>query len=110
GGGGGGGMGGLVVSGLIATILQATSGGAWLDHLVRATGQPMSLRLWAEQVPSRLQFLGAPLALAACAAHRERADAGMRIAFFALVASFLWTLVSLAKIGSATNYCIQPVV
>ncbi len=102
---------GLFVSGGVAALLQFFSNGAWLGHLLRATGQPVSLALWTEQVPSRLQFLGAPIAAALVLAWRARASGpGTKLALGALVASFAWTLVSLAKIGSATNYWMEPMV
>jgi hypothetical protein len=103
-------LGGVGVSFAVAMTLHLASNGAWLEHLVRATGQPMSLHLWAEQVPSRLQFLGAPLAVCAWAGFRARADPGVRIAFGALLSALVWTFVSLAKIGSATNYWMEPTV
>jgi hypothetical protein len=103
-------LGGVAMSGAIAVTLHLASSGAWLEHLVRSTGQPMSLRLWLEQVPSRMQFLGAPLALAAWAGWRARADPGVRVALGALFTAFAWTMISLAKIGSATNYWMEPTV
>jgi hypothetical protein len=101
----------LFVSGGIAAILQHASGGTWTEHVLRATGQPVSFALWAEQVPSRLQFLGAPIAAALVVAWRARASGpGPKLALGALAGSFAWTLVSLAKIGSATNYWMEPMV
>jgi hypothetical protein len=103
-------LGAILASAAMATVLHMASAGAWLEHLVRATGQPMSLALWVQQVPPRLQFLGAPLAFAAWAGWRSRADPAMRIALGALAVSLAWTLVSLAKIGSATNYWMEPAI
>jgi hypothetical protein len=100
----------LFVTGALALVLQVTSNGAWLDHLLRATGQPASLSLWAEQVPSRMQFLGAPIAAALFVAWRAREAPAVKLAFGALAASVVWTLVSLAKIGSATNYWMEPMI
>ena len=100
----------LFVTGGIAMVLQQASNGMWLDHLLRATGQPASLSLWAEQVPSRLQFLGAPIAAALFVAWRARQAPGAKLALGALVASTSWTLLSLAKIGSATNYWMEPMI
>ncbi len=102
---------GLLVSGAFAVVLQIASGGAWTDHLLRATGQSGSFALWAEQVPSRAQFLGAPIAAALVVAWRgRRASPAARLVGGALAASLVWTLVSLAKIGSATNYWMEPMV
>ena len=92
----------------IAAALHVASGGAWIVHLVRSTGQPLSARLFAEQVPSRLPFFALLLALGGTAAWRGRADAGVRLAGAAIVTSAAWTLFSLAKIGSATNYWMEP--
>jgi hypothetical protein len=101
----------LGVSITIASVLEWASHGAWLEHLLCATGQPASLSLWLEQVPSRLQFLGAPIAIAVAVGWRaRRAGSTVVIAFGALVVSVAWTLVSLAKIGSATNYWMEPMV
>jgi hypothetical protein len=102
---------GLFVSGAIATVLEYASGGMWKEHLLRATGQPVSLALWSEQVSSRLPFLGAPIVVALVVAWRARASRpGTKLALGALAASFAWTIVSLAKIGSATNYWMEPMV
>jgi len=99
-----------VASALVAGILQLASHGAWMQHLVRSTAQPLSASVWMASALWRLQFLGAPLALALFAAWRARADDSARIAFGALAGSLPWTLFELAKIGSASNYWMEPVV
>jgi hypothetical protein len=101
----------LGVSLTIASVLSYASGGAWVQHLLYATGQPASLALWQEQVPSRLQFLGLPIAFALYAGWRSRrTGSAASIGLGALVGSVAWTLLSLAKIGSATNYWMEPMV
>ena len=102
--------GALVVSAFVAGILQVTSGGAWLGHLVRSTAQPMNASTWMDQALWRSQCVGAPLLLALLAAWRARASDAVRIAFGALAGSLAWTLVSLAKIGAASNYWMEPAV
>ncbi len=92
----------------ILAVLHVASSGAWITHLLRSTGQPLSAALWAEQVPSRLQFLGIPLAFAAACGWRARRDPKVSLGLAAVLASVLWALFSLAKIGSATNYWMEP--
>lgn len=99
-----------LVSGLLVGVLQVASAGAWLEHLVRSTAQPLSLAVWTQAALWRLQFIGAPLALTTFAAWRARADDSARIAFGALAGSLPWTLFSLAKIGSASNYWMEPAI
>lgn len=89
-----------------ACALHLASGGAWLEHLARSTETSMSIRLWIEQMQSRAPFFALPLAFAAWCAWRARAH----VALAALLTSVTWTLVSLAKIGSASNYWMEPCV
>ena len=100
--------GALVVGGACALVLQHISDGVWIQHLVRSTGQPLSLLVWKEQALWRLQFLGAPLALALFAGWRSRSDVHVAIGLSSLVASIAWALVSLAKMGAASNYWMEP--
>jgi hypothetical protein len=88
----------------------AATHGAFLDHLSRSMGQPLSLVQWRAQIPGRLQFVGLPLAVAACAGYLSRRDAGARLALGALVSSFGWALLSLAKIGSSACYWMEACV
>jgi hypothetical protein len=89
-----------------AGTLQIASRGAWVEHLVKSSWMPASLTLWTEQMASRLPFFVLPLALSAWCAWR----AGSRFGLAALAASAAWTIVSLAKIGSASNYWMEPCV
>ncbi len=90
----------LVVGG----TLQVLTGGAWMEHLTRTSWMPLSASLWGEQMLARAPFFAAPLALCAWSAARS----GARIGLWALAASVAWTLWSLAKIGSASNYWMEP--
>jgi hypothetical protein len=84
--------------------LQVASHGAWLANLTRSAWMPMSLSLWWEQMVTRGPFVALPIAYAAaCAIHARN-----RMALWALGSSVAWTLWSLAKIGSASNYWMEP--
>lgn len=103
-------VGALSVSAILAGVLHVASGGTWFEHLVLSTRQPMSAAVWRESALWRLQFVGGPLALVFFAAYRARSDDAARIALGALAMSTAWALVSLAKIGSASNYWMEPAV
>jgi hypothetical protein len=96
------------MSAVILTTLQSTSGGLLWHHLEATTLQPFSLEQWAEQMTTRAPFFALPIAFALYAGAVGRADPGVRIAALALATSLAWTLVSLAKIGSATCYWMEP--
>jgi hypothetical protein len=100
----------LGVTGAAFVVVHLASGGAWLEHLLRSTGQPLSLSLWAGQVTSRLTFFGVPFGFAAWCGWRSRSSPGVRLALGALAASGAWAVFSFAKIGSATNYCLEPAI
>jgi hypothetical protein len=87
-----------------AGALEVASGGAWVEHLVASTWMPFSARLWLEQVTSRGPFFALPLAFCAWCAGKARA----KTALCALASSVAWTAWSLAKIGSASNYWMEP--
>jgi hypothetical protein len=61
-------------------------------------------------VALRGPFFAAPLALVMVLGFRARRDAGALIALSALVVSTAWCLLCLAKIGSASNYFLEPCV
>jgi hypothetical protein len=84
------------------------SSGQFFTHLLRSTGQPPSLVLWQSQLAQRLPFVAIPLASAAVFAWPLRRETEVRLALFALVTSTAWAIVSLAKIGSASNYWMEP--
>ncbi len=96
--------------GAVGVVLHLASGGAWLVHLLRSTGQPLSLALWLDQIGSRATFFGVPFAFAAWCGWRARSSPGVRLALGALAASVAWAVFSFAKIGSATNYCLEPAI
>jgi hypothetical protein len=98
------------VSALVLWVLHRASGGLWWAHLRAATVQPLSLTLWTEQMTTRVPFFVLPVAFALYAGIAGRADPGVRLATLALGASVVWTLASLAKVGSATCYFMEPCV
>lgn len=100
------------VSAAASCVLSIATGRAWIDHLLASTGQPPSLALFVEQTTSRLPFFAALFGAAALAgASRARArDPGAAIALGALLSSVAWCVLSLAKIGSASNYFLEPCV
>ena len=91
---------------LCAAGLQLLSGGAWVEHLVDSTRMPLSASLWLDQMASRAPFFALPLAVCAWAA----IEAEARMAWTALAASTAWAVLSLAKVGSASNYWMEPCV
>jgi hypothetical protein len=89
-----------------AAVLEGVSGGAWVEHLVDSTRMPVSASLWLEQMASRAPFFALPLAVCAWSAIEARAQIGLA----ALAASAAWAVLSLAKVGSASNYWMEPCV
>jgi hypothetical protein len=94
----------------IGVILTAAASRAWLDHLLLSTGQAPSLSLWIEQMAARGPFFVLPFIAALVLGWRNRRDAGAAIATAALATSTGWAFLSIAKIGSASNYFIEPTV
>lgn len=90
--------------------LQVASDGAWVHHLVASTQTTPMLGLWLDQMASRLPFFALPLAAALGVAWRGRFTRAGRVGLWALLASTAWTIVSLAKVGSASNYWMEPCV
>ena len=103
-------LGALTVSLPIASILQHTSGGTWLTHLVVSTSQPLSLAVLADNLSSRLPFFGCLIGFAAWCGFREWRRAGTWFGLVPLATSTAWTLVLLTKTGSASNYWMEPCV
>ncbi len=91
-------------------LLWRASHGAILTHLRMSMGQPASLTQWRAQVPGRLQFFALPMIFAGLCGWRARGEASVRIALGALVASFAWALLSVAKIGSSACYWMEACV
>jgi hypothetical protein len=103
-------LGGLAVSVPVAVGLHVVSHGVWVQQLVRALGQPLTLEIWWKHVWTRAMFV-APVAYVtwiAARAARAKDDPGARLAGLAWATSLAWTLLSLAKIGSASNYWMEP--
>lgn len=104
-------LGAIGASAIVAGVLTIASGRAWIDHLLLSTGQPPSLSLWIDQAATRLPFFAVLFVSAGAAGLRARAtDAGARVATYALGTSLAWCVLSLAKIGSASNYFLEPCV
>ncbi len=97
----------LSVSAFVAGILQVVSHGAWLTHLLLATGQPLRPSLLLAHM-HRAQFFAAPLAFAAFCAWRARSSAAGALGLWAIVTSIVWALLTFAKTGSAANYWLEP--
>lgn len=100
-------LGGLAVSLPVATLLHLASHGAVWHHVTRSLGQPLALDVWWGHVWTRAMFL-APAALVTWLGWRSRKDPGARLALFAWLASLAWSIVSLGKVGSASNYWMEP--
>jgi hypothetical protein len=107
--------GAAAVSLLVAGALQRVSSGAWVAHLLAATGQPLLIRLLAHHLVARGQFFLFFLGLAAW--HAARSPSGevsgekvppRALALGALAGSFAWSLLAFAKIGGAANYWMEP--
>ena len=97
-------LGGVAFSVAMAVMLSSVSHGAWLHHLLASTGQPPNASLWLSQLASRGPFVALPFAFVIGIGLRARAW----VPLAALVTSLVWTIVSLAKIGSASNYLMEP--
>jgi hypothetical protein len=102
-------LGGLAVSLPVAAVLQVASHGAVWHHVTRSLGHPLVLDVWWGHVWTRAMFL-APAVLVTWLGWRARRDAGGRLALFAWLASLAWTVVSLGKVGSASNYWMEPAI
>jgi hypothetical protein len=102
-------LGGLAVSLPVAAVLQIASHGAVWQHVTRSLGQPLALDVWWGHVWTRAMFL-APAAFTTWIGWHARKDPGGRLALFAWLGSLAWTLVSLGKIGSASNYWMEPAI
>lgn len=99
-----------ITSAVVALALHVASGGKWIAHLLASTGQPPDASLFVEQLVHRVPFFVLPIAFALAAGWHARRDPGARLAVAALATSVAWSLLCLAKIGSATNYFLEPMV
>jgi hypothetical protein len=98
----------VVVGGAIGVLLHLMSGGAIVAHVVRSNAQPMRLAVWLDQVPARLPFFLPLFAAAGWNGIARRTERGIAIGLGALAASTGWSLLALAKTGSAANYWMEP--
>ena len=99
--------GGAVLA-LAVTGFQLASGGTWWANLLAGSGQELTLARGVEQVGSRLPYFGVPQALGFFGARRLARPS--RFALAALAASTAWTVFSMAKSGSTTNYWLEPTI
>jgi hypothetical protein len=89
----------------VAFFCHVVSDGTWLTHIVRSTGQPLTMTRFVEQLGSRVVVLGVPHVVVAILAIRRRAAL---VVIAPLVASLAWSSFSMAKHGSGTQYWIEP--
>lgn len=100
----------VVTAGILAGVLHLASGGKFLEHLLASTGQPPEASLFVQALVHRVPVFVLPIAFAVATAFQSRKDPGVRIALGALLTSTAWAVVSQAKIGSASNYFLEPMV
>lgn len=86
----------------IAGVLTLLAGKAWVTHLLLSTAQPPSAHQLFDQLLSRGPFFALPFLAAIVLGRKEP------LAFGALLSSVAWCVMSLAKIGSASNYLMEP--
>lgn len=98
----------IATSVVVAGIVHVASGGKFVEHLLASTGQPPDASLFVEQIVHRVPFFMLPIAFAFVTGVVSRKDPGARIALGALLTSSVWSIATLAKIGSATNYFLEP--
>lgn len=80
----------------------------WWQHVLLSNAQPLAFSAWWEHVPPRLPFFLPLLALAWWSGWRARAQPGAALLLGALAGSTLLCMVTLAKIGSSSNYWMEP--
>lgn len=98
-------MAGAAAASAVALFCHVTSDGTWLTHIIRSTGQPLTLTRFVEQMGSRFVVLGLPHLVIAILAIRRRAAL---VVVAPLVASLVWSSFSMAKHGSGTQYWLEP--
>ena len=96
---------GALVAGSLAAVFHVWSHGVWLTHIVRATGQTISFERWLEEMSGRFMFLGLPHVVVGIYAVRRRAPL---VATLPLATSVAWSVFSMAKHGSGTQYWLEP--
>jgi hypothetical protein len=96
---------GAIVGAALIALFHVWSDGAWLSHIVRATGQTLSIERWFREFGARAFFLGAPHALVCLLAVRAGSPL---FATLPLASSIAWATFSMAKHGSGTHYWLEP--
>jgi hypothetical protein len=96
---------GALVAGAFVAVFHVFSNGAWLRHIVRATGQTISFERWVQEFGARAIFFGAPHAIVCAVCARRNAPL---LATLPLAASLGWATFSMAKHGSGTQYWLEP--
>ncbi|HWL88226.1 MAG TPA: hypothetical protein VNO21_20625, partial [Polyangiaceae bacterium] len=94
-------------------VVHYASHGLWFEHMRGSMVAPLNANLWVDQMQSRLPFFLLPMGFAAYAAWRAwktRRDRGSLLVLGAIVGSFVWAVYTHAKIGSASNYWMEPAV
>ena len=89
----------------VALFCHGVSDGAWLTHIVRSTGQPLTMTRFVEQLGCRFVVLGLPHLVIAIIAIQRRAAL---VVVAPLLTSLLWSSFAMAKHGSGTNYWLEP--
>lgn len=92
---------------LVVGLTVAAGSSVWIDHLLASTGQSPMFALWKQQIAARGPFFLLPL-VGALVYGALQPTAGARIATCALATSLAWSFLCLAKIGSASNYFLEP--
>jgi len=92
----------------VLAVIHVVSHGEWFHWLRLETLQPFSPSLWAARIGEKLAQFTPLFAVSGWLAYRSRRAPGMAYGLAALVASVAWTLVSLGKVGSASNYWVEP--
>jgi hypothetical protein len=99
--------GALAVSVVLFAVLQRASDGEWFRHLLASTLQPFDPAHWTASITHEAFFFFAPAAYAIARAWKGRHDPRLAVGLGALVVALAWGVLSVAKVGSATNYWIE---
>jgi hypothetical protein len=95
----------LATAALLVLACHVASDGAWLVHIARSTGQPLSLSRWVSEQGGRVFVLGAPHLAIAIVAWARGAS---RMTILPLLTSVAWSSFAMAKHGSGTHYWLEP--
>ncbi len=99
--------GAFAVSAVLFTVLNYASDDQWFRHLLASTLQPFDRAHWTESIAHESCFFFAPAAYAIARALKRRDDPRIAVGLGALGVALAWGVVSVAKVGSATNYWIE---